>query len=1290
LIYARMIVMTDHLREEETHEIHREEIRMRTRFVSALAVVLLLGAVALAPRAQAQTIEVGIGSGSFWTDDLQNALTAHADLNVSTFSSCDAATLAQFDVIWVYGNQSCYDETEFDAFVQAGGGIIGTPWGMNNEGDDQAYYPYEISGNDTNYGGALDAVVTDATDPILDGVTFVNGDSVGYEDLDGYTVTLRAGAVVPAEWGPGFPLVSYFEYGAGRGVYLNLHYITSDCDIAAAYGWGQQLAYNAVMYAADAICDDIDGDGYDDIACGGDDCDDNDMDINPGAAELHDGLDQDCDGLVDEGVIPPGSLIITEIMKDPSAVLDDAGEWFEVFNDTAVAMDLYGMVVTDLGTNSFTVDLSVPVPAYSFAVFARNGDPAVNGGVTSTYTYSNFSIGNSDDEIILTHDGIELDAVIYDDPDWPDVAGESMSLDVDQFGVLENDDFANWCGGSDMYGAGDYGTPGTPNPTCFPCADADGDGFLDAACGGDDCDDANPAANPGMNEIPCNFIDDDCDGDLHPQETDQDGDGYSPCDGDCDEQNPNVNPGATEDPCDGFDTDCDGALDGDEVDDDLDGVTECDGDCDDTDPTVAPGMQEIPCDGLDNDCDGDIGADEEDDDGDGFSPCDGDCDDTEPGTFPGADEFCDGTDNDCDGEVDEDTAVDVEMWWRDNDGDGYGDASIQVEQCYAPQGFIDNADDCDDNNPDAWPGNTESYDATDNDCDGLVDEGALPDDALVITEILNNPDMVLDDVGEWFEVYNNATLPLNLVGAVVSDLGTNVFTIDTDLWIDPDTHAVIGASDDDTVNGGVVVDYVWPDFALGNGDDEVIITLDGELLDEVQYDGGTLWIDPTGFAMSLDPTLYDNVDNDDPASWCESPVTFGLGDGGSPGVVNPTCCPDADGDGFHDDSCGFDDCDDTDPAVFPGADEVCNGIDDDCDVDTDELVDMDGDGFAICDGDCDDYDAAIHPDAEEICDGEVDNDCDPATDELVDGDMDGFTICDGDCDDTYDLAYPGATEICDGELNDCDGEIGVDEVDEDMDGVLLCDDGVTGPDCDDLDDTIYPDAPELCDGLDNDCDTEVDEGTDEDTDGDGFNVCQGDCDNENADTYPGAAEICDGLDNDCDEVVPDDEADSDEDGWLVCDDDCDDEDAAMNLDDLDGDGYTTCDGDCDDEDDAANPGAEEVCDGVDNDCDGLGDDAVDDDGDGYAPVDCGGEDCDDADADVNPDMAEVCDDSIDNDCDGLTDMDDTDECVETDDDDDTVDDDDDDCECDASGSGSTGSAIFALLLALALIRRRLA
>lgn len=106
--------------------------------------------------------------------------------------------------------------------------------------------------------------------------------------------------------------------------------------------------------------------------------------------------------------------------------------------------------------------------------------------------------------------------------------------------------------------------------------------------------------------------------------------------------------------------------------------------------------------------------------------------------------------------------------------------------------------------------------------------------------------------------------------------------------------------------------------------------------------------------------------------------------------------------------------------------EICDGMDNDCDGEIDENtdgMDDDGDGFSETEGDCNDFDDTVYPGAPEQPDVK-DNDCDGTVDDntgLYDDDGDGFAETDNDCSDGDPNVHPAAIEYCDGIDNNCNG-----------------------------------------------------------------------------------------------------------------------------------------------------------------------------------------------------------------------------------------------------------------------------
>jgi len=320
---------------------------------------------------------------------------------------------------------------------------------------------------------------------------------------------------------------------------------------------------------------------------------------------------------------------------------------------------------------------------------------------------------------------------------------------------------------------------------------------------------------------------------------------------------------------------------------------------------------------------------------------------------------------------------------------------------------------------------------------------------------------------------------------------------------------------------------------------------------------------------------------------------------------------DADGDGFVDCSISgccdagaeaASDCEPTvataNPWAVEDACEPCDDIiDQDCDGQDVPCVDADNDTVPDCEevaAGCGVGDPNVAPGLAETCDG-VDNDCDGETDEgffLVEdgtikapGDACGQGVCAGGVVECVDAttarcstaAQAAPAEDCEDDLdNNCNGAVneGCEADDADGDGF----DPGAG-DCNDYDSSFYPDAPEPCcplalqgqpDALtlcDRNCDGQVTDCVAGDTDGDGF--AGDDCDDTNPNVYPNAPEKCgDGVDQDCfggDQPCGAGFVDEDGDGW------------APPV-------------DCNDNDPTLNPEAVEKCDGIDNNCDGAIDD----------------------------------------------------------------------------------------------------
>ena len=409
------------------------------------------------------------------------------------------------------------------------------------------------------------------------------------------------------------------------------------------------------------------------------------------------------------------------------------------------------------------------------------------------------------------------------------------------------------------------------------------------------------------------------------------------------------------------------------------------------------------------------------------------------------------------------------------------------------------------------------------------------------------------------------------------------------------------------------------------------------------------------------------------------------------------------------------DCDDTNEDVNIIADEICNGVDDDCDrIIDDNPIGVGADCTSALPGVCAPGRNICSaggvleciPDrlaAQETCDG-LDNDCDGETDEgppedapywYRDSDEDrygdpddflvaceqptGYVLDNTDCNDASEYVNPLVDELCDDEDNDCDTRVdenvtfvdyfpdtdddGYGDGDETPINDCTVPDGYVADDedCDDTDELINPEGIELCDLADNDCDGDEDENravdaqtwyADSDRDGYGnplisvvacyapasFVADSTDCNDGALSAFPGGIEVCDELDNDCNDLVDDDSTDATTWYFDGDDDNFGDDSTATVACDPPGSDWVPDGGDCRDDTPAANPGQlTETCDNIDNDCNNAVDDGLVRECSTACGV--GNETCSAGSwvsCDAPPVLAEVCN-REDDDCDGTVD-----------------------------------------------------
>lgn len=333
-----------------------------------------------------------------------------------------------------------------------------------------------------------------------------------------------------------------------------------------------------------------------------------------------------------------------------------------------------------------------------------------------------------------------------------------------------------------------------------------------------------------------------------------------------------------------------------------------------------------------------------------------DCDDNCSLCRPGGTEVCDGKDNDCDGQTDEGGVCDTtSVWYRDSDGDGYGDPFQSTQAIQQPPGFVNNDLDCNDSDVNVNPSTSEVCNGIDDNCNGTIDEGTCVD-----------PTIWYRDVdADGFGNTNVTTMALSQPPGYVARGGD---CNDSDPEVNPAASELCYNGIDD--NCDELIDascnlYIWYQDSDSDGYGNANVT-------RVAPQQPAGFVDRFGDCNDQNPAVNpgaaevcDEIDND-----CDGQVNEGGVCVRPPEPPTSTWYQDADGDGYGNPSASFqavnappgyvdndDDCDDSTPLVSPAGPEVCgNGMDDDCDGQVDEIacvpVDPPCDPVCGCDGIC--------------------------------------------------------------------------------------------------------------------------------------------------------------------------------------------------------------------------------------------------------------------------------------------------------------------------------------------------